>query len=386
VCEVCEQADEPELLMVCEDGLDCEGRGARHTFCLQPPLSDPPDREWHCLLCKRGALRREKAKRRTKRLNLAAKRAAAVVAGVASPGGPGSEEVVEVESDSDDDMETGAQRLRKCGKRHVAKLDAITEYLIRSTTSSFWEVRWVPEPILRYKLSRQVNKFEKRTEEVIENLAYEKGIEDYASVARHPSVELLHEAFNSPDGSLVDGIPVDSKEAERVLATKTEPSLYQPREDNVRVLVKWRLMQYDEATWMDLILLRKLGFGALYDAYLERNDLSHVLAREDSLVPRDMIRKTCRQQMEEQPPSLAFGKLHPFQLEGVNWLRYNFGQRNSVILADEMGLGKTVQVIAFICSLEPVVGRGPHLVVIPLSTAQNWMNEFERWAPHLNVI
>lgn len=28
----------------------------------------------------------------------------------------------------------------------------------------------------------------------------------------------------------------------------------------------------------------------------------------------------------------------------------------------------------------------PHLIVVPLSTAPNWLREFQAWAPHLNVI
>jgi SNF2 family DNA or RNA helicase len=28
----------------------------------------------------------------------------------------------------------------------------------------------------------------------------------------------------------------------------------------------------------------------------------------------------------------------------------------------------------------------PHLVVVPLSTARNWLREFQAWAPQLNVV
>jgi len=41
----------------------------------------------------------------------------------------------------------------------------------------------------------------------------------------------------------------------------------------------------------------------------------------------------------------------PYQMEGLNWLLYNFHQKKNVILADEMGLGKTIQIIAMIASL-----------------------------------
>lgn len=34
------------------------------------------------------------------------------------------------------------------------------------------------------------------------------------------------------------------------------------------------------------------------------------------------------------------GSLHPYQLEGLNFLRFSWSKQTHVILADEMGLGK----------------------------------------------
>ena len=56
-------------------------------------------------------------------------------------------------------------------------------------------------------------------------------------------------------------------------------------------------------------------------------------------------------------------ELHPYQLEGLNWLRYSWGQGIDTILADEMGLGKTIQTITFLYSLfKEGHSRGPFLV------------------------
>ncbi|PKU27950.1 chromodomain-helicase-dna-binding protein 8 [Limosa lapponica baueri] len=41
-------------------------------------------------------------------------------------------------------------------------------------------------------------------------------------------------------------------------------------------------------------------------------------------------------------------QLREYQLEGVNWLLFNWYNRQNCILADEMGLGKTIQSIAFL--------------------------------------
>lgn len=56
------------------------------------------------------------------------------------------------------------------------------------------------------------------------------------------------------------------------------------------------------------------------------------------------------------------------------------------ILADEMGLGKTLQTISFLSYLKHYHGiSGPHLIVVPKSTLQNWAREFAKWTPDFNV-
>eukprot|EP01138_Halocafeteria_seosinensis_P012863 gb/GECG01013140.1/.p1 GENE.gb/GECG01013140.1/~~gb/GECG01013140.1/.p1 ORF type:complete len:777 (+),score=121.34 gb/GECG01013140.1/:1-2331(+) len=85
------------------------------------------------------------------------------------------------------------------------------------------------------------------------------------------------------------------------------------------------------------------------------------------------------------------GSLRDYQVEGSQFLVNKFFFGESCILADDMGLGKTIQVIAFCCWLRefeitelPEEFR-PILIAVPLSTAYNWVKEFERFAPHLPV-
>lgn len=74
--------------------------------------------------------------------------------------------------------------------------------------------------------------------------------------------------------------------------------------------------------------------------------------------------------------------LYDLNLQGLNWLRYSWGQGIDTILADEMGLGKTIQTITFLYSLyKEGHCKGPFLVSVPLSTIINWEREFETWAP-----
>jgi hypothetical protein len=53
----------------------------------------------------------------------------------------------------------------------------------------------------------------------------------------------------------------------------------------------------------------------------------------------------------------------------------------------QSGLGKTVQTISLIAHLMEVKdNRGPYLVIVPLSTLSNWVNEFRRWCPSITVV
>ena len=52
-----------------------------------------------------------------------------------------------------------------------------------------------------------------------------------------------------------------------------------------------------------------------------------------------------------------------------------------------MGLGKTIQTISLITYLmEKKNNNGPFLIIVPLSTLENWFLEFNRWAPHIKVV
>lgn len=49
--------------------------------------------------------------------------------------------------------------------------------------------------------------------------------------------------------------------------------------------------------------------------------------------------------------------------------------------------GKTLQTISFLGYLKLHRGvSGPHLVIVPKSTLHNWINEFHKWVPEINVI
>lgn len=69
-----------------------------------------------------------------------------------------------------------------------------------------------------------------------------------------------------------------------------------------------------------------------------------------------------------------------YQLVGLNWLVVMYREKMNGILADEMGLGKTIQVIAFLAYLkETNQSIATHLIIVPSSTLDNWLLEFERY-------
>ncbi|XP_019408734.1 PREDICTED: SWI/SNF-related matrix-associated actin-dependent regulator of chromatin subfamily A containing DEAD/H box 1 isoform X1 [Crocodylus porosus] len=89
----------------------------------------------------------------------------------------------------------------------------------------------------------------------------------------------------------------------------------------------------------------------------------------------------------EQPSILNQSlELKPYQKIGLNWLALLHQHGLNGILADEMGLGKTIQAIAFLAYLYQQGNKGPHLIVVPASTLDNWIREVNLWCPDLGVL
>lgn len=80
--------------------------------------------------------------------------------------------------------------------------------------------------------------------------------------------------------------------------------------------------------------------------------------------------------------------LRPYQVEGYRWMRKLASIGFGGILADEMGLGKSVQLISFLLAL---LDKGecssskPALIVAPASLVYNWVEEFTKFAPNVDI-
>lgn len=111
-------------------------------------------------------------------------------------------------------------------------------------------------------------------------------------------------------------------------------------------------------------------------------------AEEDAQLLKSAQSKRRTIRLDQQPSNLAsYCKMHPYQLEGLNWLIKLHDHGINGILADEMGLGKTLQTISLLAYLRESRGvKGPHLVVVPKSVVGNWCRELKKWCPVIKVV
>uniref|UniRef100_A0A4W5L9E6 Chromodomain helicase DNA binding protein 7 n=1 Tax=Hucho hucho TaxID=62062 RepID=A0A4W5L9E6_9TELE len=140
-------------------------------------------------------------------------------------------------------------------------------------------------------------------------------------------------------------------------------------------LVKWCSLPYEDRTWE----LKADIDQAKIDEY------EAVAARQPETKRVERPPTENWQKSESSRDYKNDNALREYQLEGVNWLLFNWYNTRNCILADEMGLGKTIQSITFLYEIYLKGIHGPFLVIAPLSTIPNWEREFRMWT-ELNVI
>ncbi|GAA6063350.1 hypothetical protein JCM10212_004371 [Sporobolomyces blumeae] len=159
-----------------------------------------------------------------------------------------------------------------------------------------------------------------------------------------------------------------------------------------KAYVKWGGLPYGQSTWSTPPQADEPGFAAYFKAYQRFLVASDAKMAIPPLTPLalEKLRKPepgTRPVFTEQPEIVKNGTLKDFQVEGLNFLLDHWWVRKGCILADEMGLGKTCQIICFIAYLSSRNEKPrPCLVVVPNSLVQNWLREFEHWAPQLRVV
>ncbi|XP_028624979.1 chromodomain-helicase-DNA-binding protein 7 isoform X3 [Grammomys surdaster] len=143
----------------------------------------------------------------------------------------------------------------------------------------------------------------------------------------------------------------------------------------IHYLVKWCSLPYEDSTWE----LRQ----DIDQAKIE--EFEKLMSREPET---ERVERPPADDWKKSESSREYknnNKLREYQLEGVNWLLFNWYNMRNCILADEMGLGKTIQSITFLYEIYLKGIHGPFLVIAPLSTIPNWEREFRTWT-ELNVV
>lgn len=102
---------------------------------------------------------------------------------------------------------------------------------------------------------------------------------------------------------------------------------------------------------------------------------------QEGVLPEDADlseEQRAEKEQAELVPLMTGGTLKTYQIKGVKWMISLWQNGLNGILADQMGLGKTVQTIGFLAHLKGKGLDGPYLVIAPLSTLSNWVNEVKR--------
>ncbi|KAH3934471.1 hypothetical protein JI435_064500 [Parastagonospora nodorum SN15] len=158
-----------------------------------------------------------------------------------------------------------------------------------------------------------------------------------------------------------------------------------------KALIKYKGLGYEDAVWESVPTPddgdRWLDFVTAYNDWVAGRYVKY--PKQGPLKARlEKIRSQpfAKLEKQKQPDNLVGGELMKYQIEGLNWLYYQWYSQNNGILADEMGLGKTIQVIAFMATMVQEHNCFPFLIVVPNSTAANWRREIKQWVPSLRVV
>jgi SNF2 family DNA or RNA helicase len=136
-------------------------------------------------------------------------------------------------------------------------------------------------------------------------------------------------------------------------------------------------------------LLKKAGIDDFSDTITMKHYLS--LLQLQRALPAMLIEDEVGQSLSKKPisagteiPKSVIATLYPYQRVGFCWMDYMLREGCGCILGDEMGLGKTLQIITLITERNNKKKR-PALIISPVSLLENWLREFKKFSPEINV-
>ncbi|XP_060776892.1 chromodomain-helicase-DNA-binding protein 4 isoform X2 [Neoarius graeffei] len=356
-----------EYCRVCKDGgelLCCDTcPSSYHLHCLNPPLPDIPNGEWICPRCRCPPLKGKVQK-------VLAWRWGEAPPPIPVPRPP------DLPANAPDPPPLIGRKER--------------EFFVKWCNMSYWHCSWVQELQLELNCQVMFRNFQRKTDMEEPPSVEQTECDDNKSM-RRKSKDPLYARMDDQFGRY--GVKMEWLLIHRILNHSVD------KKSNVHYLIKWRDLPYDQSSWesedMDI---------PDYDTYKQHYWNHREMMIGDEGRPGKKLKKVKVRKIEKPPvnpvvdPTVKFdrqpeyldvtgGTLHPYQLEGLNWLRFSWSQGTDTILADEMGLGKTVQTAVFLYSLfKEGHSKGPFLVSAPLSTIINWEREFEMWAPDMYVV
>uniref|UniRef100_A0A8C7L2G3 Chromodomain helicase DNA binding protein 5 n=1 Tax=Oncorhynchus kisutch TaxID=8019 RepID=A0A8C7L2G3_ONCKI len=375
-CPHCEKEGiQWEFCRVCKDGgelLCCDTcPSSYHIHCLNPPLPEIPNGEWLCPRCMcpppKGKVQR-------------------ILHWI------WGDPPLPTEVPPGPDGETVDPLVKPPLKGHPER-----ELFVKWAGLSYWHCSWVSELQLELYHAVMYRNYQRKND-MDEPPPYDYGsgeeeLNNEKRKSKDPEYAAMEERFYRY------GIKPEWMVIHRILNHSYD------KDGDVHYLIKWRDLPYDQCTWE----VDDFDVPEYHNAKHSYWDHREQMIGDDQ---RPLVVRKGKKGKEEEKrrereippnapiidPTIKFehqpwyinatgGTLHPYQLEGLNWLRFSWAQGTDTILADEMGLGKTVQTIVFLYSLyKEGHSKGPYLVSAPLSTIINWEREFEMWAPDFYVV
>uniref|UniRef100_A0A669CQK8 Chromodomain helicase DNA binding protein 5 n=1 Tax=Oreochromis niloticus TaxID=8128 RepID=A0A669CQK8_ORENI len=359
-----EEDDHMEFCRVCKDGgelLCCDTcPSSYHIHCLNPPLPEIPNGEWLCPRCMCPPLKGKVQKI----LHWTWGEAPLPAEPPTGPDGKPTDPLT----------------------KPPLKGRPEREFFVKWAGLSYWHCSWVSELQLELYHTVMYRNYQRKNDmDEPPPYDYGSGEEELNSEKRKskdPQYAAMEERFYRY------GIKPEWMVIHRILNHSFD------KDGDVHYLIKWRDLPYDQCTWEvdDFDIPDYESHKPSYWDHREQilgEDQRPLVVRKGKKLKEDHPKREPTIKFEHQPwyINATGGTLHPYQLEGLNWLRFSWAQGTDTILADEMGLGKTVQTIVFLYSLyKEGHSKGPFLVSAPLSTIINWEREFEMWAPDFYVV
>ncbi|KAL6735240.1 hypothetical protein Aduo_005699 [Ancylostoma duodenale] len=348
-----------------------------HAYCINPPLEELPEDEWLCPRCTIPEPKQRPEKILCWRW-------------IEIP----YPDPIELKPGEEPDKDAAMLRPpRKMEPRRER------EFFVKWRYMSYWHCEWVSETLMDVYFTALVRMYWRKYDS--EN----PPVFDESTAQRHHKD---NDPYELREKFYQYGIKPEWMQVHRII------NHMQYGKTQFDYLVKWKELAYEQATWerddMDIAYYedainkywihreKMLGepipkhIAKKIAAQREKKGLPPLETTDEPMSKkkkRDKPTVDIRKKYEVQPDYITEtgGTLHPYQLEGINWLRHCWSNGTDAILADEMGLGKTVQSLTFLYTLmKEGHSKGPFLIAAPLSTIINWEREAEQWCPDFYIV